>query len=177
MINFDEALKILLSIAEKKEYAKKTTLLVQGDICKEIFIIEQGCLRSWLNDYGNDITFQFYFENEIAISFESFQNNQPALFNIETITPVSAYVIQKADFSHLLEKTPSLNDFINDFIIQRFYHYQRLFISRIKNSPQQRYEELIEENPEIFDRVAHHYIATYLGITSVSLSRIRNKKE
>jgi len=177
MKNSDLALKALLSIAVKKKYSRKTALLVEGDICRKIFIIDQGCLRSWFNDGGNDVTFQFYFEKDIVTSFESLQNNQPALYNIETITPVTAYMIRRADFYELLEKTPILNDSINDYIVQRLYHYQRLFISRIKNSPKQRYEELIEENPEILERVPHHYIATYLGITAVSLSRIRNKKE
>ena len=61
-------------------------------------------------------------------------------------------------------------------IIERFHVYQRLFLSRIKNTPQQRYEELLKEHPSIIQRIPQHYIASYLGITSVSLSRIRNRR-
>ena len=74
-----------------------------------------------------------------------------------------------------IKKYSELNDAINQLLCSRLYHYQKLFLSRIKNKPQLRYEELIKENPEIFKRVPHHYIASYLGITPVSLSRIRNK--
>lgn len=58
----------------------------------------------------------------------------------------------------------------------RFSFYQHLFLSRIKNTPQQRYEELLKEYPNIIQRVPQHYIASYLGITPVSLSRIRNRR-
>lgn len=61
-------------------------------------------------------------------------------------------------------------------IIDRFSFYQHLFLSRIRDTPQQRYEELLREYPNIIQRVPQHYIASYLGITSVSLSRIRNRR-
>jgi hypothetical protein len=54
--------------------------------------------------------------------------------------------------------------------------YQKLFLSRIKDNPQKRYEDLLEHYPQILQRVPQHYIASYLGITPVSLSRIRNRK-
>lgn len=58
-------------------------------------------------------------------------------------------------------------------VIDRFHSYQQLFLSRIRNTPQQRYEELLRTSPEIIRRVPQHYIASWLGITPVSLSRIR----
>jgi CRP-like cAMP-binding protein len=63
-----------------------------------------------------------------------------------------------------------------DFIFQRFRNYAQLFLSRIKDSPQERYENLLENHSEIIKRVPQHYIASYLGITPISLSRIRNRK-
>lgn len=84
-------------------------------------------------------------------------------------------MIHRDDLFTALKEFSELKDAVNEILYRRFYHYQKLFLSRIKNSPQRRYEELIKENPEIFKRVPHHYIASYLGITPVSLSRIRNK--
>jgi len=178
MNEFDLLIGQIMPLTEKLDFPRRTLLVNEGDICKEIFLVEQGCLRSWCNDDGKEITFQFYFEGDIVSSFESLKNNQPCLYNIETITPVTLHVLRRDDFFQAVEGSPELARRVNDYIFKRLYHYQQLFISRITHSPQRRYEELVSKNPEILERVPQHYIATYLGITSVSLSRIvnRNKK-
>ncbi|HEY9008333.1 MAG TPA: cyclic nucleotide-binding domain-containing protein [Ohtaekwangia sp.] len=61
----------------------KTTLLREGQISKNVYIIEKGCLRIWFNNNGKDVTFQFFLEGESVSSIESFWTNQPSLFNIE----------------------------------------------------------------------------------------------
>ncbi|HRV32669.1 MAG TPA: Crp/Fnr family transcriptional regulator, partial [Candidatus Paceibacterota bacterium] len=63
-----------------------------------------------------------------------------------------------------------------NYLFKRFINYAELFLSRIKDSPKERYEDLVKNYPDIIKRVPQHYIASYLGITPVSLSRIRNKK-
>ncbi len=175
MKEFDVNIKQIMPLAEKFDFPRKTLLVNEGDICKQIFLIEQGCLRSWCNDEGKDITFQFYFEGDIVSSFESLRNNEPCLFNIETITSATLYVINRDDFFRAVNQSSELMETVNDYIFKRLYHYQKLFISRITHSPQRRYEELVNNNPEILERVPQHYIATYLGITPVSLSRIVNR--
>ncbi|WP_333820484.1 Crp/Fnr family transcriptional regulator [Ohtaekwangia sp.] len=65
----------------------KTTLLREGQISKNVYIIEKGCLRIWFNNNGKDVTFQFFLEGESVSSIESFWTNQPSLFNIESIEP------------------------------------------------------------------------------------------
>jgi len=163
------------TFSKKFECPRKTYLLNEGDVCKQVFLIEEGCLRSWFNDNGNDITFQFFFEGNFVSSFESFKNNRPCLYNIETLTPAVLYVAQRADIMRVLENDPEIKEQLNELLMQRLYHYQKLFISRITHSPQRRYEELIKKQPQLINRVPQHYIATYLGITPVSLSRIKNK--
>jgi len=176
MTAFDsQTIEKFKAISKKIDCPKKTFLVNEGDVCKQIFLIEDGCLRSWFNDDGNDITFQFFFEGNFVSSFESFKNNRPCLYNIETLTPAVLYVAQRADFMKVLEREPEINERLNQFLMQRLYHYQKLFISRITHSPQRRYEELIKKQPQLMDRVPQHYIATYLGITPVSLSRIKKK--
>jgi len=153
----------------------KTTLLNEGEIAKYLYFVNKGCLRLWFNDNGRDITFQFFFEQQEVSSFESFYNNEPSLFNLETIEFSEVTIIKKEDYLKLVSMYPKLKDYSNQFMAERFAYYTRLFLSRIKNSPQERYIELRSEKPEILERVPHHYIASYLGITNVSLSRIRKR--
>lgn len=167
----------LLGVGRISSYKKRTTLLHEGDICHRVFIIEKGCVRSWFNNDGDDVTFQFFFEGDIVTSFESLKNDLPALYNIETITDARLRSIEKHELFELINNDLEINNSVNNFITQRLYHYQMLFLSRIKNNPKQRYEELLNTRPDIFERVPHHHIATYLGITPVSLSRIRSKNK
>ena len=95
---------------------------------------------------------------------------------MESIEPTEVSTIISDDFYHLIEQTPSLKQIYEEKLIDRFHVYQQLFLSRIKNTPQQRYEELLKEYPDIIQRVPQHYIASYLGITPVSLSRIRKRR-
>ncbi len=160
----------------EKEIASKSVLLHEGEIANKIYFIKKGCLREWFNKDGKDITFQFFFEGQPVASIDSFMNNKPSLFTIESIEPSIIISIIKADFTELLIIYPEFKDRFQDFIFQRFRNYGQLFLSRIKDTPQERYEDLIKNHSEIIKRVPQHYIASYLGITPISLSRIRNRK-
>ncbi len=154
----------------------KTSLLDEGDIAENIYIIRQGCLRLWFNDNGKDITFQFFFEGEMVASFDSLHFATPSLFTLESIESSEVEVIAKERFYEMIEKDAALRKKYENKLIERFHTYQQLFLSRIKNTPKQRYEELLSKRPDIVSRVPQHYIASYLGITPVSLSRIRSRK-
>lgn len=167
--------KTIKPLAEKKEYPKKSWLLNEGDVATHLLFIEKGCVRSWFNNDGDDITFQFFFEGSFVSSFESLRQGKPSLFNLETIEPSVLHRVHRDVLFTAAKDLPALKDAVNELLCRRLYHYQKLFLSRIKNSPQRRYEELVRQSPEILERVPHHYIASYLGITPVSLSRIRNK--
>ena len=122
------------------------------------------------------ITFQFFFEGDFVASFDSLYKRKPSLFSLESIEQTEVFAIKREDFYSLMEQTPLLKREYEEKLIERFHVYQQLFLSRIKNTPQQRYEELLREYPGIIQRVPQHYIASYLGITPVSLSRIRNRR-
>lgn len=160
----------------QREIPAKTTLLREGQMAKTAYYIEQGCIRSWFNHDGKDITFQFFFEGSGVSSVESFRSGNPSLFSLESIEPCRLRIISKKDFQFILDHSPLLKNEIDEQLFRRLIFYQHLFLSRIKNSPQERYRELLESDPGILQRVPQHYIASYLGITSVSLSRIRNRK-
>ena len=154
----------------------KTILLEEGKIANRLYLIRKGCLRLFFIHEGKDITFQFFFEGDFVASFDSLYKRKPSLFSLESIEPAEISTIKRDDFYNLIEQTPSLRQEYEEKLIDRFSAYQQLFLSRIKNTPQERYEELLKEYPNIIQRVPQHYIASYLGITPVSLSRIRNRR-
>ncbi|WP_254560581.1 Crp/Fnr family transcriptional regulator [Dyadobacter diqingensis] len=156
----------------------KTVLLHEGDISRKAFLIEKGCLRVWFNNNGDDVTFQFFFENNTVSSIESFRKNIPSLFSIETIEPCTLWWIDKLDVEFLLadvSEIPAMRDQILDVMFGRTLHYMQHFLSFIRDSPQQRYVNLLTQQPYVVQRVPQHYIASYLGISRVHLSRIKNK--
>ena len=99
------------------------------------------------------------------------------MFTLESIEPSTVLIIKKNDFEKLLNELPELKNEYLEYVVQRLAFYSRLFLSRIRDSPARRYELLLKDNPEILARVPQHYIATFLGMTPVSLSRIRSRKK
>src|SRR5690242_9151872 len=160
----------------REEVSAKQVLLKEGEIARKIFFIEQGCFRLSFNKDGKDITFQFFFEGEGVSSAESFRSNEPSLFSIETIEPSVVHTLNKKDYSVIVTESPLIKQEMEEQTFQRLMYYQKMFLSIIKNSPEERYKELLKNSPHILQRVPQHYIASFLGITSVSLSRIRNRK-
>lgn len=159
----------------RRSIPSKTVLLHEGKIADTLYLITKGCLRLFFYNEGKDVTFQFFFEGDFVASFDSLYKRQPSLFSLESIEPTEVIAIRRDDFYSLVEQIPSLRKVYEEKLIDRFHTYQQLFLSRIKNTPQQRYEELLKEYSHIIQRVPQHYIASYLGITPVSLSRIRNR--
>jgi len=151
-------------------------LLSEGHVSRRAFLIEKGCLRVWFNRRGRDVTAQFFFENQGVSSIESFRNGLPSLFTIEALEPSIVWAISKNDFDDVereSRKDVGTLGFLLDAAYERQIHYMRLFLSFIRDRPEERYRRLVEEQPHIVARVPQRYIASYLGITPESLSRIR----
>src|SRR5690606_18811934 len=127
----------------------KTTLLQEGQISKTMFFIEKGCLRTWVNNDGKDITTQFFFEGDRVASIESFTTDQPSLYSIESLEPCVLQTISRKDFQNALADLPEIKEEMEAHLFKRLLHAQKLFYSYLNNNPQKRYEELIEEHPQI----------------------------
>lgn len=156
----------------------KKVLLKEGEISEKLFLIEKGCIRVWFNNNGKDITFQFFFENNTVASIESFRKKFPSPVVIETIEPSVLWWIYKKDADRIIteiSEIPALRDKFINLLFERTFDYMKHFFSFIKDSPAQRYQNLMKEKPEIIRRIPQHYIASYLGVSSVHLSRIKNK--
>ncbi|MBB1150456.1 MULTISPECIES: Crp/Fnr family transcriptional regulator [unclassified Myroides] len=159
-------------------YPAKTIVLEEGQVATRVFWIKKGCMRVWLNREGQDVTFQFFLENSLVSSIESFWKGQPSTFTLETIEPTEVWVADKEDIQPLLDSSlnhPEYRDLFIDVIFQRTFDYVNHSLSFIQLTPEQRYLKLFETRPELIKRIPQHYIASYLGISKVHLSRIKNK--
>lgn len=173
-----EKLQPYLQPFRRIEVSAKTCLLREGEIARKFYWIEQGCVRACFNNDGADITFQFFFEHTAVASIESFRKNIASLIAIETIEPCILYCADKQDVEALLAAVsgdPQLRELLLETIFERTFDYMKHFLSFIRDTPQQRYERLLQERPELVRRVPQHYIASYLGISSVHLSRIKSR--
>lgn len=165
-----------LEFQKRVEVPAKTVLLEEGKISRHYIFIEKGCIRAAFKNKGSDKTVQFFFENEGLTSFESFLKSTPSLFTIETIEPSIIYKLPKAFVNKLMDELshePGFIQMILDVSAERQLHYMHEFVSFIRDTPEERYQNLLSERPHIIQRVPQHYIASYLGITRVHLSRIK----
>ncbi len=166
-----------LQFQKRVEVPAKTVLLEEGKISGNYMFVEKGCVRLALNNKGADKTVQFFFETEGLTSFESFLKNTPSLFTIETIEPSVIYLLPKKHFNDLMAELSGEPDFLNMILAifaERQLHYMHEFVSFIRDTPEQRYQNLVNERPHIVQRVPQHYIASYLGVSRVHLSRIKS---
>ncbi|MBR5483323.1 MAG: Crp/Fnr family transcriptional regulator, partial [Alistipes sp.] len=109
----------------------------------------------------------------VVASYDSMLHNIPSEFTLETILPTEVDVFEKRDIEAAFKQNAESSMQLAMQAFELASKYKNLFLSRIKDTPQQRYEALLREHPDIVAQIPQHYIATYLGITPVSLSRIR----
>lgn len=160
------------------EVPAKTDLLKEGETPQKMFFIENGSIRVWHNHHGRDITCQFFFENSMVSSIESFKKDIVSPITIQTIEACIIWWIDKREMKKIIEEikeNPVLRDMLIDALFERTFDYIRHFTTFILETPEQRYLQVLRDRPELVQRVPQHYIASYLGITSVHLSRIKNK--
>ena len=167
-----------LEFQQRLEVSAKTILLEEGKISQNYIFIEKGCVRTFLNKSGMEKTVQFFFEGEGLMSFESFTTNTPSHFTIETIEPSIIYLLPKKYVNQLIDELAMQPDFAKLILhvsSARQIHYINEFVSFIRDTPEQRYKNLLQDRPHIVQRVPQHYIASYLGVSTVHLSRIKSK--
>lgn len=167
--------RVFLQLGEERSFPKRYTLLRAGDVSRHAYFIESGCVRLWHNHGGADVSVKFFLPGELCASLQSMHSGEPSRYELETITPCVVRRLTKTELDQKAEETPGLQEYIASVIVHCLVNYQDLFVDRIAKTSEERYKALIEEDPAILDIVPLHYIASYLGITPVSLSRIRKK--
>lgn len=171
----DSELDIILPFFEFKKFKKKTILLEIGKVSNEVFYLIKGCIRLYCEKDGEVISTYFFTENMFAGSYDSFLSRKPSKVAIETLEECEVLVLTHEEQEKLYEIFPKMNEFTRKTIEQRFVLLHDLFISYLLNSPEERYLTLLNDRPELLQRIPQHQIASFLGVTRVSLSRIRNR--
>lgn len=154
----------------------KTVLLAEGQVATYLYVIRHGCVRIWLNHRGKDLTAQFFVEGEAVASLESFLTGEPSAYTIETVEPCTLEALSKPEFDLLMAENSTFRDWFQQLTTHRLIGYVHHLLSFIRDTPQERYQDLAKTRPQLLQRVPQHYVASYLGITGVSLSRIRHRK-
>ncbi|WP_390410143.1 Crp/Fnr family transcriptional regulator [Lacticaseibacillus jixiensis] len=159
----------------RRTYRAGDDLLQEGDVATQLYFVESGALRLWHNADGRDVTVQLFFENQAVASFESFYLTQPSLFTITAIEPTTVISVDGSRLRQALQDQPAVMAAFTDYVCHRFIDYTQYFLNRIEESPEARYRSLLANDPKLIARVPKYELATYLGITPVSLSRIRER--
>ena len=168
-------LDTLLSRFEERRLKKKTTILKAGKIAREVYLVIEGCLRLYYEKDGEDLSAYFFTDGMFAGAYDSFTSQQPSRHFIEAIEDSTILAIPYKEWISLYSEIPWMNEFVRKVIEQRFIALHQLFTSYILDSPEERYIHLLKNHPDLINRVPQHQLATFLGITPVSLSRIRNR--
>ncbi|HNF71552.1 MAG TPA: Crp/Fnr family transcriptional regulator [Chitinophagaceae bacterium] len=171
----DAELELLVPYFEYKKLRKKATLLSIGTVSNEVYYLIKGCIRLYCEKDGEELSTYFFTENMFAGSYDSFLSRKPSKVAIETLEPCEVLSLSYQSQTELYSIFPKMNEFVRKALEIRFILLHDLFISYLLNSPEERYLMLIKERPELLQRIPQHQIASYLGITRVSLSRIRNR--
>lgn len=172
----DEFWEKIHPFLQHKIIPAKTILLQEGDTSDTLYIVIKGCLRLYfIKSGGYEFTSQFFFEHQMVSSIESFFTAKPSRLYLESLEEAELVAINRDDFEKILTIDDSFKNWMFLYFRDRLIYYTRLHSSFILDTPEQRYVKLKEEYPFIVDRIPLHYIASYLGITPVSLSRIRSR--
>ncbi|GAB2664703.1 Crp/Fnr family transcriptional regulator [Flavihumibacter cheonanensis] len=159
-----------------KKLRKKQYLLQEGDICKYIAFVEKGALKSYvIDDAGTERITQFALEGWTISDLYSFLTGEPATYHIDAIEDAELVLISKAAHEELLQKVPKYETYIRLQITGAYIALQRRLTSIISLPIEERYKNLIALYPSIVQRVPQHMIASYMGLTPETLSRVRGR--
>lgn len=169
----DKAETALLSVLRRYEFPKGHNLLRPGAVCHYFYFIEKGLTRTYYIKDGKDVTDWISAENSIAVSIISFLTRQPDRRGIELLEDAILYAISHTDLEDLYRQYHDIDRLGRLLLSQGIIQLQQRFDDLHFATAQQRYHQLISQNPSLVARVPLGIIASYLGITQETLSRIR----
>jgi len=159
-----------------KKIRKKQYLLQEGDVCKYVAFVEKGALRSYtVNEDGSEHIVQFALEGWFISDMYSYLTTEPATYNIDAIEDSELVMISRESSDELLEQSPSYKSYLLQLITGAYIALQKRITATISLSLEDRYTGLIKTYPDIVQRVPQHMIASYMGLTPETLSRIRRR--
>lgn len=172
----DDQIELLKSFFIQKKLSKKEYLLQEGEICKYLTFVSKGILKSYiLDDKGNERINLFAFEGWWISDFNSFLNQEKAFLNIDAIEDSELLMISRENYEELTLQIPMMDRYFRilyqNSLVTKDY---RLVISN-NFTAEEKYLQLVESHPEITQKLSHALIASYLGLSPETVSRIRKK--
>jgi len=171
----DEEFQSIAPSFSYRQLKKKEHWLNVGAICTEVVFVVRGGLRVYYSKDGSERSIEFFFENSWFTDFESWLTKKPSSLGVDALENCEIITISFRDLYTLYDLYPKcdrIGRLIAENTIIRICNRSN---SLLADTPQERYVKLLEEHPDIIDRVPQYYIASFLGIEPESLSRIRKK--
>ncbi len=172
----DEEFDFCKTLFLPKKLRKRQYLLQDGDVNKYTAFVSKGLLRSYtVDEKGNEHILQFAFEGWWMGDLYSFLTDEPSSFNIEALEACELLLITKPSWELLLNKIPAFERYFRILIQNNLIATQKRLMGSLSKSAEEKYVNLINTFPACLQRVPQHMIASYLGITPETLSRIRGQ--
>jgi len=176
-ISLNEAEKeICKSLFTPKKIRKRQYILQQDDICKNLIFVEKGLLRSYsVDEKGNEHILQFAPEGWWIADIFSFFTGENSAYTIDAIEDSELLLITNPALEQLYERVPKFERYFRILTQNNMVAMQKRLTSELSSSAEEKYLKLISAYPNIVARVPQHMIASFLGLTPETLSRIRKK--
>ena len=171
----DDEIETIVKHTVIKEFKKGTILLKEGTICKECYAVIRGCVREYYIKNGLDMTTAFFTEGQSVNSFSSYTNQVPSKHFLECSEDSLLTVGNQSLVDQMCERIPRLTEFIKNEVEKDAGELQQRMASFMTSTPKERFTDLMKNNPGLMNRVPQHQIASYLGVTPESLSRIKKR--
>lgn len=166
----------ILSVFEPIEITKGQFFLKSGKTCRQMAFIESGYMRMYDIVDGKEITFWIGSDGKFITSLSSFIFETNNIWNIQAITDCKLYVINRENHFKLSKTEPKWLEFDNILLAHSFALLEKSMFSQLHTTAKQRFHSLLTEEPKLFKNVPLQHIASMLGITPESLSRLRKMK-
>lgn len=176
--NSNMSLATIMNVAghfEERRFSKDEFFLKEGKICDFLYLAE-GVMRAYTFDLqGNEVTTNLFGRNRQVYDHASFFLQTPSEENIRAVTDCLGYSITFENMNTLFHSIPEYREYGRGLLVKELVSHKKRTLAMINKSAEQRYEDLIKADKEIFRLVPLKYIASYLGVTNSSLSRIRRE--
>ncbi|WP_255496214.1 Crp/Fnr family transcriptional regulator [Mucilaginibacter sp. FT3.2] len=170
----DKEIEELISLFAERKIKRRGFILHQGDVCRHFTFVISGCLKMYAIDpSGKEFNLEFAAENEWISDLNSFYAEKPTTVYIEAMEPSVILQIARPDLIHLYSNYPKFNSTFRIIIERKYMELQNRVLQNISATAEERYSNFLHQFPTLASRLPNTQIASYLGITSEFLSKIR----